>query len=155
MRRHRVARVVLLVAAALALAACGPTVSVTNKTTIPVRVVLVSADGSETFAPSPGESSYAEVSEGQFTVTAVPDADWTNYAKLTRQDLNDQLANSQNLSGAKLLDLVRRLKEIASRMDQMKKAAGSAGSCSNTVTVDKNGAATVSIGADGKVAVRC
>jgi hypothetical protein len=155
MRRTTAGRAVMLAVAAVALTGCGPVITVVNKTTVPVRVVITSGGGSETFAPSPGESSFAEASEGKFTVTAIPDADWINYAKLTRQDLNEQLANSQNLSGPKLLDLVHRLKEIAARMDQMQKAAGTTGGCSGTVTQDSSPTATVSIGASGQLVVAC
>jgi hypothetical protein len=155
MRKATLARFAVALLAVLALAGCGPVVSVVNNTKVPVRVIVKTADGSETFEPTPGESSSAEVTPGTVTVTAVPDADWVNYAKLTRQDLNQQLANSQNLSGPKLLDLVRRLKEIAAKMDEMSKAAGSSASCSSRVSEDSGLTATVSIGQSGALAVSC
>ncbi|MDP9325871.1 MAG: hypothetical protein M3O87_04955 [Candidatus Dormibacteraeota bacterium] len=141
--------------AAIVLGGCAPVITVTNKTTIPVRVVISHSGGSETFAPSPGESSSGDLTEGKYRVVAIPDAAWVDYAKLTRQDLNQQVANSQNLSGQKLLDLVSRLKEIAKRMDEMQRAAGSSAACGGTVTEDRSAAADISIGPSGQLVVAC
>ncbi len=149
--------IILLALGAIAASSdgCGPTVVVENKTKIPVRVVVTTADGSEVVSPSPGESSTVDASEGSYRAVAIPDADWIEYAKLTRKVLNDQIANSENLSGPQLLEVVRRLKEIAERMDQFTKAAGTSAGCGGSVTSDSTGIVTVSAGPDGKLAVSC
>lgn len=155
MNRVRIGRTAVVVGAAIVLVGCGPTVTVRNETTIPIRAILMSNDGSETFAPTPGESSSAEASEGPYRVVAVPDADWVEYAKLTRKVLNEQLANSDNLSGPQLLDLVRRLKDVAAKMKQMEGAAGSTGACAGKLTQDSSALATVTVAADGRLVVSC
>ena len=152
MTRLQIAVVGLI--AACCLAGCGPTVTVQNDTKFPVRVMVVAGDGSESLSPSPGESSSAEVGEGRYGVTVIPDADWINYAKATRQFLNDQLSNS-SLSGAQLLNVIQRLKDIAKRMQDYQSAAGGEASCTGTVSQDSDGFATITTGADGKLKVTC
>jgi len=155
MNRATIRRIVVVFLTAVVLGGCAPTITVHNNTTIPVRVVITHSGGSETFAPSPGESSNGDLTEGTYRVVAIPDAAWVDYAKLTRQDLNQQIANSQNLSGQKLLDLVQRLKDIAKRMDEMQRAAGSTGACGGKVKEDSAAAAEISIGPSGQLVVAC
>lgn len=134
---------------------CAPTIVVENKTAIPVRVVISSAGRSQVFSPSPGESSAADVAEGAYHVTVIRDEEWIDYAKDVRKYLNDQLANSDKLSGPQLLDVIRRLKDIASRMAQYEAAGGRNLGCSGTVSQDKDGVAVISVGADGKLNMVC
>lgn len=136
-------------------AGCAPSIVVTNRTSFPVRVVLSSSGGSEILSPSPGESSTAEVSEGAFRATAIPDQEWIDYAKQVRKYLNDQLANADQLTGPQLLDVVRRLKEIATKMQDYERAAEATASCSSSVSEDKGGLVEVSTGPDGKIVVVC
>lgn len=146
---------VLAVIAACCLAGCGPTVTVQNDTNFPVRVIVAAGDGSESLSPSPGESSSAEVEEGGYGVVVVPDEDWINYAKATRQYLNDQLANSDRLSGPQLLSVVQRLKDIAKKMSDYQNAGSGEVSCTGKVSQDSDGLATISLGANGKLKVVC
>ena len=53
----------------------------------------------------------------------IPDAEWIEYARTTRKFLNDQLANADSLTGPQLLEVIRRLKNIAARIDQFQRAA--------------------------------
>jgi hypothetical protein len=148
---------IVALAAVLCAAGCGPTVTVMNNTRIPVRA-FVSASGGEndTLSPSPGESSVAEVSEGAFQVKVVPDTAWVDYAKTSRKLLNDQLANSDNLSGPQLLDVVKRLKDVAAQMQQMESVASAGGaSCAGTISSDGAALVNVSVGASGALAVSC
>ncbi len=145
----------MMLLACAALVGCGPTVTVQNSTGFVVRAVITTADGSQTVAPSPNESSSLDVSEGAYSVSVIPDAEWVEYAKTVRKLLNDQLANSSQLSGAQLLDVVQRLKDIAARMKQYGQAAGGSASCRGSVGNDGNGVAQVSLGADGKLVVAC
>ena len=148
----------LLVPAALLLVACGPEVTVTNNATIPVRVILHSTYGGETLAPSPGESSTAELGEGPYSVTVIPDEEWVTYAKLTRKVLNDRLADAGNLTGPQLLDLIHRLKAIALQLQTYEDTANkfsAAGSCGGQVTQDTSAAATVQTGASGALTISC
>ncbi|HEV3234570.1 MAG TPA: hypothetical protein VG329_08485 [Candidatus Dormibacteraeota bacterium] len=154
--RAGICRLALVIGAVVALSGCVPTVTVQNNTKIPVRVVVSNpGGGAETFSPSPGESSNGDLAPGAYTVTVIPDTDWTSYATQSRQALNDQLANSQNLTGPQLLAVVQRLKDLAARMDQMQKSAGAGASCGGSVTEDSAATATISIGADGKLVIGC
>jgi hypothetical protein len=137
---------------------CGPTITVSNRTTIPVRVVVFNAGRSDTLSPSPGESSSTEAQDGAWVVTVIPDAEWIAYAQLVRNDLNQQIANSDRLTGPQLLDVVRRLKDIAARMQQYQQAAGSSAKCGgliNSSAGSSTGFATVSVGANGALSVAC
>ncbi len=146
----------LLCAFIFLLASCAPPIVVSNKTSFAVRVIVSGGGVSQTVSPSPGESSIAEIGEGAYKATVIPDAEWIEYAKLTRKVLNEQLANSDNLTGAQLLDVIRRLKDIALRMQQYEQAAGGSASCGGRITEDKGGGVvTVSAGADGKLAISC
>ena len=145
----------ILFSAASFLAGCGPAIVVQNNTKFPVRVVVATGGKSEMLSPSPGESSAAEASEGAYGVYVIPDEEWIAYAKLTRQYLNDQLANSDKLTGPQLLNVIQRLKDIAERMHQYERAAGSGNGCSGRVTSDGGGAVTISTRADGGIVVSC
>ena len=147
--------IAIILAAAL-LAGCAPTITVTNQTTFPVRAIGTSKGTRNVLSPSPGESSIAEVSEGPYRVTVIPDAEWIEYAKLTRKVLNDQLANADKLTGPQLLDVIARLKDIAQRMAQYEQAAGTSNSCGGNIT-EENGGALVVISQDavGALVVSC
>jgi len=137
------------------IAGCGPVIVVQNNTRIPVRAVVTSNGRSEVLSPSPGESSTAEAGEGPYTVTVIPDQEWIDYARATRKFLNDQLANSDNLTGPQLLQVVQRLKAVAAQMQEFENAAGKSQSCSGTLTSDGGGSVQVSTGADGALVVSC
>ena len=117
-----------------------------------MRAIVASPGGPEAVAPSPGESSSVEVEEGTFTVTAIPDSDWIDYARTKRKVLNDMLANSENLTGEQLLAVVAQLKDIALRIKQFQDAAGKSASCSATASSDSAPIVVVSQGAGGLVA---
>jgi hypothetical protein len=147
-------------AGCLALAAmadsCAPVITVHNSTAFVVRVIITNGGKLQTVAPSPGESSGVEAQEGPYTVAVVPDSDWLEYAKLVRQDLNEQLANP-NLSGDKIKQLVARLKDIAAKMKAFE-SAGLGASCSGSITQDGGGSVTVSaagVDRDGEIGVSC
>jgi len=147
---------VSLIGAVLWLVGCAPSVVVENRTGFAVRVVVTSANGSEVLSPSPGESSVAEVAEGSYRATAIPDAEWIENAKATRKFLNDQLANSENLTGPQLLDVIQRLKNIAARMQQYESTAGVGASCSGAVSSDGgDGLVVISTAANGALVVSC
>ena len=139
----------------LVLTACGPTITVVNNTKIPVRVAIHSGFANEVESPSPGESSTVDAQEGFYSVDSIPDQEWVDYAKATRAFLNAQLANSQNLTGPQLLDVVARLKDIANRIVQMSAAAGSRAHCSATVSNGGDATASISIAPDGTLVATC
>jgi len=143
------------IAAAMAIAGCAPVLTVENTSAIPVRVVVSASGNSQVLSPSPGESSSAEVGEGAYSAYAIPDAEWIEYARLTRQYLNDQLADADSLTGPQLLDVIRRLKDIAARMKAYEGAEGSAGACNGTVSAEEAGLIRVAVGADGKLQLTC
>ncbi len=145
----------ILIVTAILLASCGPSIVVENKTSFPVRVIVKASGHSSMLSPSPGESSSVEASEGAYRATVIPDAEWIEYAKLTRKVLNDQLANSDKLTGAQLLEVIRRLKDIAQRMQQYEQAAGSAASCGGSLTQDSTGLVVVSTADTGVLVISC
>lgn len=134
---------------------CAPAVTVNNKTTFPIRVMVRNGGSIQWVSPSPSESSSVEVGEGLYFATAIPDAEWTTYATAKRRYLNEQLANSQNLSGAKLLEVIQQLKEIAAQMQKFAEAADSNARCSGRVTEDATDTVTVTSGVDGKLRIAC
>lgn len=143
------------VLALLAVAAgCVPAITVSNTTSIGVRVVVSAAGHSDVVSPSPGNSSTVEGEEGPYRVTVIPDTEWGDHARATRDFLDKQLANSAELSGAQLLDLVQRLKAIAATLRQYE-TAGLAASCAGTITQDGGGTVTISTGADGALTASC
>jgi hypothetical protein len=86
----------------------------------------------------------------------IPDAEWIEYAKLTRKVLNDQLANADKLTGPQLLDVIHRLKEIAAQMQQFEQAAGSSASCGGRLTEDNSaGLVVVSTTDSGALVISC
>ncbi len=136
------------------LAGCAPAITVTNNTSFPVRAIVSSGKTRNVLSPSPGYSSTAEATEGPYRVTVIPDAEWIEYAKTIRAYLNDRLAHADQLTGPELLEVIRRLKEIATRMQQYEQAGGGA-SCSGKINEEGGGLVTVSLGANGALVVVC
>ena len=135
----------------------GPTITIKNNTQFPVRVI-VAQSRSQTVSPSPGESSEVtgEEDNGVYTVTAIPDAQWLDYAKTKRKVLNDELANSQNLSGQQLLQVVNDLKEIAAQMQAFGRVgAGAVCVGDYTKTESHNGVVQISQASDGSLVAAC
>ncbi|RPI25242.1 MAG: hypothetical protein EHM70_20340 [Chloroflexota bacterium] len=150
--------VFLFAVLALILVGCTPSVSAINQTSFPVRVVIVSGKLREVLSPSPGESSTAEVGDGAWTATVIPDAGWIEYAKAKRAYLNELIANSQNMTGQELLDTIQALKEIATQMAAFEEAArGTPGaSCSGAITDEVGfGEVVISAAPDGTLLASC
>jgi hypothetical protein len=148
--------VALLLYAFTLLDSCSPNIVVSNTTNIPVRVTVTSGGKSDVLSPSPHESSATEATEGPYSAVVISDAEWIAYAQLVRSDLNQQIANSDNLTGAQLLSLVQRLKDIAAKMDQFNKAAKAGAKCSGQITAEgSGGAVTVSSGVNGELLIAC
>lgn len=148
----------LLVLLALLVVGCAPSITVENKTGFGVTAIVTSGGQRSVLSPSPGESSATDAAEGVYTVAVVPSTEWIEYAKLTRKFLNDQLANHDKLSGPQLLDIIKRLKDIAAKMYEFENATqGLAGtSCSGKLTQDADsGLAEINLTPDGKMVVSC
>ncbi|MEP7355689.1 MAG: hypothetical protein ABI847_00455 [Anaerolineales bacterium] len=150
-----------LVAGCLALAAmadsCGPTVTIENKTSFEISAIIGNKGTETVLSPSPGESSYAVVQQDAYVVTVIPKDEWLTHAKATRQFLNDQLANPDQLTGPQLLEVVKRLKDIALRMKAFEDAAkGGDASCVGILD-DQHSAAVVTVTSlpDGKLKAAC
>ena len=144
-------------AAVLLLAACAPIITVSNKTPVGIRaVVMPPGQSTQIVSVTAGESSGVESAEnGAYTVVVIQDQEWIEWAKATRQYLNDRLAHSDELTGEQLLDVIRRLKDIATRMDAYEKIGTSGSACSGTITDEGGGLVEVSQGADGNLVVAC
>jgi hypothetical protein len=148
--------VALILYAFALLDSCSPDIIVSNNTDIPVRVTITSGGKSDVLSPSPHESSATEATEGPYSAVVISDAEWIAYAQLVRNDLNQQLANSDKLTGPQLLSVVQRLKDIAAKMGQYNKAAKAGAKCSSQVTAQgSGGAVTVSSGANGELVIAC
>jgi hypothetical protein len=156
MQRKRLIIIILSSAvAALLLSACAPALVVQNNTNFPVRVVVVAGDLRGVLSPNPGESSSMEVANGAYRVTAIPDAEWIEYAKLSRKLLNERLAAADQLTGPQLLEVIRQLKDIAQKMDAYDKAAASTSACRGAISDEGGGYVEVSQGSDGNLVVVC
>ncbi len=155
----RIALFIAGIGAAVLVAGCAPSIVVQNQASFPVRAIISAGGRSEVLSPSPGESSAADASEGPYAATVIPDAEWIDYARATRQYLNEQLANSANLTGPQLLDVIRRLKDIAARIDLFQQAAlgsaAGAASCRGAVSLEADGLVVVSTTPEGRILIDC
>jgi hypothetical protein len=145
--------------AAILTAGCAPGIVIQNNAPFTVRAILVVGGQSQVLSPSAGGSSYAEVGSGSYQATVIPDAEWIEFARGTRQYLNEQLANSGALTGEQLLDVIRRLSDIAIAMDRFERAARSsavgAASCSGAVSTEADGSVVVTTTEDGRILIEC
>jgi hypothetical protein len=151
----RIILIIALLLVAVILAGCAPVLTVENNTKFEVTVFISGPEGPEVLSPSPGESSSAEIPLGNYSVTVVPAQQWIDYAKATRQYLNSQLANAQNLTGPQLSNIVQRLKDISAKIQQYEATGGTGGSCAGKLTQDSNAVVMVSAAADGSLVVSC
>jgi hypothetical protein len=151
----RIILIIALLLVAMILAGCAPVVTVQNNTKFEVTVFISGPEGPEVLSPSPGESSSAEIPLGNYMVTVVPAQQWLDYAKATRQYLNSQLANAQNLTGPQLLVVVQRLKDISARIQQYESTAGKGSYCAGKLTEQSDGIVVVTTAADGSLVVSC
>ncbi len=153
---NRLALIAVSLMAAAMIVGCAPMVTIVNNTKFPVRAIVSSGGRTEVLSPSPGESSSVEVAEGSYQVSVIPDAEWIEYAKLTRKVLNDQLANADKLTGPQLLDVIRRLKDIAARMQDYERAADSVARCGGKISSDGGDAlVTISASPSGALVATC
>ena len=148
---------IVLLASAVLLAGCAPSIVVQNNTTIGVRAAVTSGGEVQVLSPLPGESAAAEVDEGSYTVGVIPDRDWVQYATLEREYLVNLLADPNTLTGPAGFDLIARLADITAKIEEYQKAAstGLNSGCAGTVTSEKDGVATITSAADGKLVVSC
>lgn len=80
--------------------------------------------------------------------------DRPSVVEATRQYLNERLAHTDELAGLQPLKVIRRLKDIATAMQQYVQAGRGAG-CSGLVSSDEGGLMTVSTAPDGHIVVTC
>src|SRR5262249_29604623 len=153
---NRFAPLALCIIAAVLVSGCGPTITVKNRSRFPMRAVVTQGKHREVVDPSPGESSTVDAEAGPYGVYAVPDKEWIDYAKLTRKVLNERLANADTLTGPQLLDVIQRLKDIAERIQQYERAAGSGNGCSGNVgESDESHTVEINVGGNGRLVATC
>ena len=145
------------IGAAFLITACAPYITVQNNAAFPVRALIVSGGMSQIVSPSPGEASYPEVPTGPFRAVVIPDAEWIEYARATRAYLNQQLAQADNLTGPQLLEVIRRLKDVSTRIKQYESAAAgrTAISCSGSVGSEDSGVVVITSTPDGEIKLDC
>lgn len=129
-------------------------VTVNNKTSFAVRTAVSSGGERSVVSVSPGDYSTVEVAAGGFSVTAMPDQEWVDYAKVKRKVLNDQLANAASLTAAQVLDLINQLEDAKDVAVQFENA-GLGSSCSGNVIYDEAAQVTVTTGANGSIVASC
>ncbi len=146
-----------LLAAAFLQSGCAPTMTVENKASFPVRaVVSMPGQGRQVVSVSPGEFSGVEMGKAKrYRATVIKDQEWIEYAKLTRKVLNDSLANSDQLTGAQLLEVIRRLKDIALRMAEFERAGSQGATCGDAVNEEKNPVVIIRTSTQGALTVSC
>ena len=151
MKRHFIA----VAAVVLALAACSPSVTVSNGAGFPVRAIVTGEEGARNVhLVSPAETVNGDVPDGAYTVTVVPDADWVAYAQTLRDRLEERLVNAPSLTSADVNEIVARLAEIAARLRAFEREAGSA-SCQGIVAADAIATAEIVVESDGSLTVIC
>lgn len=159
MDRNRIVRWIAGLGAAALLAGCAPSITVQNNTAFPVRALITAGGMRQMVFTSPGQASYPEVQTGPFTATVIPDSEWLEHARATRAYLNSQLANADSLTGEQLLEVIRRLKDIAARIDQFERAAAgrsaSAINCTGTVSDEQEGVVVIKTDAGGQIVLDC
>jgi len=155
--RRRIELGLLGAAAAILVSACAPYVTVQNNGAFPVRALIISGGVSQVVSPSPGEASYPEVPTGPFRAVVIPDAEWIEYARATREYLNQQLAHADSLTGPQLLEVIRRLKDVAARIKQYESAAAgrSAIGCSGSVSSEDSGVVVITTTPAGEIQLNC
>jgi hypothetical protein len=145
----------VLAAVVLAVAACSPSVTVSNGAGFPVRAIVIGEEGARNVhLVSPGDVVNGDVPDGPYTVTVVPDADWVAYAQTLRDRLEARLVDAPSLTSADVNEIVARLAEIASRLRSFERDAGG-GTCTGTVAADATATAEIVIEPDGSLKVFC
>ena len=151
---------------------CNPSIIVYNRTSVGVRVaVFPPGGGKHVLSPSPGSSSEAMVTQGgSFTAVAIPDKQYLELAKDTRQTLSNLIANPQGLTPSYVQNLRQQLRDIEAKIKQFESAAGSGDGCTGTISVEtmaqepifgwfvrmpKSGTVDVTADAAGKLQLKC
>jgi hypothetical protein len=147
----------LCIAAAVLVSGCGPTITVYNRTRIPVRAQVFQGKQHAVVNPSPGESSTVDADLGPYVAIAEPEEDWLRYAKLTQKVLNESLADPSRLTGPQITDIVQRLKDIVERIQQYEGAGGRRSSCRGKITEKEPEAHSVNVdvGVTGTLVATC
>ena len=145
-----------LLLAALAIAGCSPSLSVSNATSFEVRAIVAGEGGTRNVhLVRPGQSSSGDIPEGEYSVTVVPDQAWTAAARASRDVLLRRLARPDELGPTEVQAILRELDVLHEKLAAFEAEAATGASCSGTVPADGVGVADVGIEADGQLVVRC
>jgi hypothetical protein len=158
----KISRRILLVfigLAAVLLAACAPTITVSNNTAVPVRVMVMPPGGSrQVVSISANESIGVEYAEkGFYTAVVIKDQQWIEYTKQKRDYLTQRLQNPQNLSQEEVKEITQQLKEIQKQISAFESSPEPGSACSSKVDpeADTSGLVNISQGADGALLAVC
>jgi hypothetical protein len=137
-RNRRLALAAAFLALALAIAGCGPGISVTNKTNVKLSVsVFPPGGGKALVSPAPGQTVVVDVIlPGEFTASAIPTKEWTDFATMKSMLLSALLANPDAMSATELAKLMAELASIDAKLKQFSSAGGGAVSCSAVISSD-------------------
>ena len=142
--------------AALLVAACSPSVRVSNGTTFQVRAIVSGEDGTRNVhVVRAGQSAGGDVPDGAYSVTVVPDQAWTDAARATRDALTRELDQPGELGPSGVDAILRQLAAFDERLAGL--ASGSTGGarCDGSVAADGVAQADVTVSADGSLEVSC
>ena len=149
----RTAWVLGLLAAALVLAGCTPTLLISNNTDIDIRVLIVSQGAPGVISLGVGQSMSIDVNEGSYGVGVLADKAWIAEANEYRRFLVESLANPGALTGERIMNVIAELQKISDRINQLKSETGIM--CKGTVGSEGGALAEVNIGPNGEISVAC
>lgn len=147
--------VAVLVLAAL-VAACSPSLSVSNGTSFQVRAIVTGEGGSRNVhLVRAGQSSAGDVPEGAYSVTIVPDGPWVEAARAARDALVSRLQNPDELGPAGVADVLREIDGLSATLRALEAAADGPARCLGSIPIDGVGTADITVGDDGRLRVSC
>jgi hypothetical protein len=137
-RNRRLALAASFLALAVAMVGCGPGIRVTNNSNAKLSVSVYPPGGGKALvSPAPGQTMVVDVIlPGEFTASAIPTKEWTDFATMKSMLLSALLANPDAMSATELAKLTAELASIDAKLKQFSSAGGGAVSCSAVISSD-------------------
>ena len=149
-------RPALIMLAALLVAACSPSVTVSNATSFQVRAIVTGEDGTRNVhVVRAGGSAAGDVPEGSYAVTIVPDQAWTEAARSTRDALVRELDAPGELGPDSVDTILRELAALDERLAALSSDAAGGTRCDGSVAPDAVAHADVTVESGGTLRVTC
>jgi hypothetical protein len=134
-RNRRLALMAALLALAVAAAGCSPGISVKNNSNVRLSISVSPPGGGRAMvSPAPGQTAVVDVFlPGKFTASAVPTAEWIDFATMKSALMGALLSNPDVMSPADVASLTRELASIDAKLKQFASDGIGAVSCSATI----------------------